>query len=143
MKKSYFLLVLLPLFFFSCDEGCDKTIAPQIKNSIRARVLILDQNGNGVLNYPVKIEFQKKWCDGSWAILVSNSGNTWPESVGYWDAVSPSYELNNKEDYILIKYTAGTGDNIQESSEKATYADFKSTVPTLYVEKAHTFEIIR
>jgi len=136
MKKIFISSIFLPLIFYACGEGCDETIAPQLNTVVFANILILDQDGNEVEMYPAEIVFQKRWCDGSWAILVSSSGTT---LGGNFTAHSPTYELNNEEDFIQVRYKIGNGDNVQEFSENVTYSDAESW-GTL-VEKHHTFDL--
>lgn len=144
MKKLFLIPLFIGLILSSCDEeeGCEKTEASSVNRSIEAKVIVTDQYGNNIGNYPVEIGFQKRWCDGSWAILVSNSGTTGNFSIldGEFTAYSPTYELNNEDDYVLVKYVIGDGSAMQEYSERATYADFTSS-GILY--KSHAFTVIQ
>jgi hypothetical protein len=84
----------------------------------------------------VSIGFQKWWCDGSWAIWVQDQGNT--RVNGEWEYGSPLYSLFNTEDYILIRFTAGTGDEMLTVEEKIAYNQLGS-----WSQAEHNFVITK
>ena len=144
MRNLFFPLCLLALLFTACEEDeCSGTVAPQISFVILGEVTVIDQAGLPVRDYPVRVIFQKHWCDGAFGLAAEFTGET--NVNGQWSA-DIQYELSNEQDYITVHYAAGTGETQLGYDDQFGYGIIKSTLGNsigVAFPARHQFEIIR
>ena len=143
MKKILFLL-LFSLLAFTCEEDdCDSTVADTISFGMLGEITVINQAGLAVEGYPVRITFQKHWCDGGVGFPAEFSGVT--DLNGKWSHII-DYELNNEEDYITVDYAAGTGTTQLGHMDLFKYPIINSRVGGgsigVLFPALHTFEIV-
>lgn len=142
--RNLLWLLLLSLFAFSCDEeDCNDTVADSISFSVSGEIMVINQAGLPIKDYPVRITFQKHWCDGSVGLAAEFTGQT--NVNGEWFAAI-QYTLLNEEDYITVHYQAGSGEQALGYFDEFKYGIIRATLRNsvgVAFHASHTFEIVQ
>ena len=133
-----FLLLLTPMLTLSCDkESCDNTTRNTKSFDLNFSTHITFQDGRDALDAPITVYFQKHWCDGSYSIVTSHSGNS--GGSGFWFyRTTYSFELANDFDYVYMKVEIGNNPVVLTEEYTFYYNDIILQDGTFHVVKEYT-----
>ena len=126
VMRNILWLLALALFAFSCDEeDCNDTVAEPLNFNVYGEITVVNQAGLPVEGYPVRITFQKHWCDGDVGFAAEFSGQT--DINGKWDH-DIDYEFLNEKDYLTVHYQAGAGDQAIGQLDEFGYKIIRNSI---------------
>jgi hypothetical protein len=137
-------MLLLALLASTCDDDdCSKTVVGLFEFGMYGEITVIDQAGLPVEGYPVRVIFQKHWCDGSFGLAAEFTGET--DVNGKWFH-SINYNMTNEKDYITVHYAAGTGETQLGYDDQFSYGIIRSFIGNsigVAFPARYQFEIIR
>ncbi len=119
MKNYLIPFLFMATLTFSCEkDNCSQTVVDSLEVTFRGEITVVNSSGFPLGNYPIRIIFQKHWCDGDTGFPAELPGFT--DMTGIW-AYDIDYTFNNEDDYIMVQFYAGTGDDELGYSAKYEY----------------------
>lgn len=136
MKNQLLYIAMLIVFLlYACDEKCSDTVVPEHITEFKINVEIVDNAGNFISDYPVKITIQKIFCDGDVGLPITEEGVTSEDGI-FWTSQYWPIPYTNSKDVVKVYYYAGTGENELGYSQQYGYSSDRP-----FVAEGHRFTV--